>query len=136
VRQNKIAKKGDHKRINSLGKKAVNPGLKATAESELRAEHFVLGEKEKERSDGNAQSGECGGVAIGARVESSGLQVILRLSCTRIGKRAYAKCEQEKSRTSQLTRSLAGAFVGVLRASSSDALRMTTCGGAQDAPFA
>jgi hypothetical protein len=46
--KNEIAKDGNHEGIGALGEKAVDPELKATAESELRAEDFVLGEEQKE----------------------------------------------------------------------------------------
>src|SRR5712692_182174 len=64
MRQNNILQHRRHKRIRASLQKAANPPLKSSAQSELCAEHFVLGKNEKENAYGNAQSGEREGIAI------------------------------------------------------------------------
>src|SRR5712692_8313896 len=64
MRQDKILQHRRHKRIRASLQKAANPPLKSSAQSEFCAEHFVLGENEKENAYGNAQSGERASIAI------------------------------------------------------------------------
>jgi len=64
VWQNESPQHGGHERIRSARQEAVDPGLKAAAERELRAKDFVLAEYQEECADRNAQSGKYPGVAV------------------------------------------------------------------------
>jgi hypothetical protein len=54
MRQNKAPENRSHEWVGPVREEAVDPGLEATAESELRPEHLVLAENQKEHTHRNA----------------------------------------------------------------------------------
>src|ERR1700722_8315501 len=66
--QNEIPEDRNHEGISSVGQEAVDPRLEAAAESELRTEHLVFAENEKQDTHGDAQQGKNDGISIGVCV--------------------------------------------------------------------
>jgi hypothetical protein len=58
VREDKIFQDGNHEWVRAVFDEAVYPELKASVQSELRAEDLVLTEDQEEASDGDAEKGQ------------------------------------------------------------------------------
>ena len=55
MRQNEAAQHRNHERIRTALKELVDPELKASPKSKLRAENFVFSKDQEEQSDRNAE---------------------------------------------------------------------------------